>query len=139
MRFLCQFDIEGRVKQVNAQLIGEIMYCEEMVFSYSIQAPNFTAAFAVIWNVNKTFDNPENIHGMNMKLSSELPEEHFSLLNFSKLIFVSLQCSSSDVRAWPRAAASAWNSLKNTSVVGIRTQTTPAKCMSTATAYQLCG
>ncbi|GBN75824.1 hypothetical protein AVEN_240009-1, partial [Araneus ventricosus] len=33
MRFLCQFNIEGRVKQVNAQLIGEIMYCEEMVVS----------------------------------------------------------------------------------------------------------
>ncbi|KAG8193494.1 hypothetical protein JTE90_003709 [Oedothorax gibbosus] len=62
MRFLCQFNIEGRVKQVNAQLIGEVMYCEEMVFSYSTQAPNISAAFAVIWDVNKPFDNPENIH-----------------------------------------------------------------------------
>lgn len=32
-------------------------------FSYSTQAPNITAAFAVIWDVNKPFDNPENIHG----------------------------------------------------------------------------
>ncbi|GBM68568.1 Plexin-A2 [Araneus ventricosus] len=85
MRFLCQFNIEGRVKQVNAQLIGEIMYCEEMVFSYSTQAPNFTAAFAVIWDVNKTFDNPENIHVLIFRCSGmaqscgvclELPEKY---------------------------------------------------------------
>ncbi|XP_054724986.1 plexin A3-like isoform X2 [Uloborus diversus] len=85
MRFLCQFNIEGRVKQVNAQLIGEIMYCEEMVFSYSTQAPNITAAFAVIWDVNKPFDNPENIHVLIYRCSGmaqscgiclELPEKY---------------------------------------------------------------
>ncbi|XP_055945383.1 plexin A3-like isoform X2 [Argiope bruennichi] len=85
MRFLCQFNIEGRVKQVNAQLIGEIMYCEEMVFSYSTQAPNITAAFAVIWDVNKPFDNPENIHVLIFRCSGmaqscgiclELPEKY---------------------------------------------------------------
>ncbi|GBN70655.1 Plexin-A4, partial [Araneus ventricosus] len=85
MRFLCQFNIEGRVKQVNAQLIGEIVYCEEMVFSYSTQAPNFTAAFAVIWDVNKTIDNPENIHvlifrcsgmGQSCGVCLELPEKY---------------------------------------------------------------
>lgn len=62
MRFLCQFNIEGRVKQVNAQFVEGIMYCDEMPFSFSTQAPNITAAFAVIWDVNKPFDNPENIH-----------------------------------------------------------------------------
>ncbi|GFY60911.1 hypothetical protein TNIN_181314 [Trichonephila inaurata madagascariensis] len=85
MRFLCQFNIEGRVKQVNAQLIGEVMYCEEMVFSYSTQAPNITAAFAVIWDVNKPFDNPENIHVLIFRCSGmaqscgiclELPEKY---------------------------------------------------------------
>ncbi|GBN74991.1 Plexin-A2, partial [Araneus ventricosus] len=62
MGFLCQFNIEGRVIQVNAQLIGDTMYCEEMVFSYSTQAPSITATFSVIWDRNKQFDNPENMH-----------------------------------------------------------------------------
>ncbi|GBM26774.1 hypothetical protein AVEN_72032-1 [Araneus ventricosus] len=47
--------------------------------------------------------------------------------------------SSSDVRVWPRAVASVWNFLKNSSVVGVRTRKTPAKSMSTATVHQLCG
>ncbi|GIY30136.1 hypothetical protein CEXT_325961 [Caerostris extrusa] len=60
MRFLCQFNIEGRVKQVNAQLIGEVMYCEEMVVTLKHLISQ--QLFAVIWDVNKPFDNPENIH-----------------------------------------------------------------------------
>ena len=62
-RFVCQFNIEGRVKQVNAQLLGDTIYCDPMKFQYGTSAANITAAFAVIWDGSKPLDNPENIHG----------------------------------------------------------------------------
>lgn len=62
-RFICQFNIEGRVKQVNAQLLGDTIYCDQMRFQYTTNAPNITAAFAVIWDGSKPLDNPQNIHG----------------------------------------------------------------------------
>ncbi len=63
-RFVCQFNIEGRVKQVNAQLLGDTIYCEGLEFAYGTNQANITAAFAVIWDGSKPLDNPENIHGM---------------------------------------------------------------------------
>lgn len=62
-RFVCQFNIEGRVTSVNAQLLGDTIYCEQMEFSYTSKAPNITATFAVIWGGSKPLDNPDNIHG----------------------------------------------------------------------------
>lgn len=62
-RFVCQFNIEGRVRQVNAQLLGDTIYCDQMKFQYSTNAPNITASFAVIWDGSKPLDNPQNIHG----------------------------------------------------------------------------
>jgi plexin A len=62
-RFTCQFNIEGRVKQVNAQLLTDNVYCEAMKFSYGNSAPNTSVSFAVIWDGTKPLDNPENIHG----------------------------------------------------------------------------
>lgn len=62
-RFVCQFNIEGRVKQVNAQLLGDTIYCDPMKFQYGTNAPNISTAFAVIWDGNKPLDNPDNIHG----------------------------------------------------------------------------
>lgn len=62
-RFVCQFNIEGRVKQVNAQLLTDTLYCDRTQFSYTSNAPNITAAFAVIWDSSKPLDNPQNIHG----------------------------------------------------------------------------
>ncbi|XP_013794744.1 plexin-A2-like [Limulus polyphemus] len=61
-RFVCQFNIEGRVRQVKAQLLGDIIYCQYMNFTYGTPAPNITATFAVIWEGTKPLDNPENIH-----------------------------------------------------------------------------
>ncbi|UYV69642.1 PlexA [Cordylochernes scorpioides] len=80
-----QFNIEGRVRQVHAQLLGDTIYCEPLVFSYGTQAPNITAAFAVIWDGSKPLDNPENIRvlvyrcqGMaeNCGICLELPERY---------------------------------------------------------------
>ncbi|KAJ8983519.1 hypothetical protein NQ317_012010 [Molorchus minor] len=61
-RFVCQFNIEGRVTSVNAQLLGDTIYCDAMEFSYTSRAPNITATFAVIWGGSKPLDNPDNIH-----------------------------------------------------------------------------
>lgn len=61
-RFMCQFNIEGRVTTVNAQLLGDTIYCDPMEFFYTSRAPNITAAFAVIWGGSKPLDNPDNIH-----------------------------------------------------------------------------
>ncbi|XP_056647195.1 plexin-A4 [Diorhabda sublineata] len=61
-RFVCQFNIEGRVTSVNAQLLGDTIYCDPMEFAYTSRAPNITATFAVIWGGSKPLDNPDNIH-----------------------------------------------------------------------------
>ncbi|KAJ1526203.1 hypothetical protein ONE63_009362 [Megalurothrips usitatus] len=61
-RFVCQFNIEGRVTSVNAQLLADTIYCDPMEFSYTSRAPNITATFAVIWGGSKPLDNPDNIH-----------------------------------------------------------------------------
>jgi hypothetical protein len=45
-RFVCQFNIEGRVTSVNAQLLSDTIYCDEMDFTYTSRAPNITATFA---------------------------------------------------------------------------------------------
>ncbi|KAK0081171.1 hypothetical protein PV325_012648 [Microctonus aethiopoides] len=61
-RFVCQFNIEGRVTSVNARLLADTIYCEEMEFSYTSRTPNITVPFAVIWGGSKPLDNPDNIH-----------------------------------------------------------------------------
>lgn len=60
--FVCQFNIEGRVTHVRAQLLGDTIYCDDMEFTYSSRAPNITATFAVIWGGSKPLDNPDNVH-----------------------------------------------------------------------------
>ena len=47
---------------VNAQLLSDTIYCDEMEFTYTSRAPNVTATFAVIWGQSKPLDNPDNIH-----------------------------------------------------------------------------
>lgn len=71
-RFVCQFNIEGRVTSVNANLLGDTIYCESMEFSYTSKAPNITATFAVIWGGSKPLDNPDNIHGKYLILSTKI-------------------------------------------------------------------
>ena len=66
-RFVCQFNIEGRVTTVPAQLLGSDIYCEEMEFNYLGKQPNITAAFAVIWGSGKPLDNPEDVRGERLK------------------------------------------------------------------------
>jgi len=63
IRFVCQFNIEGRVKQVNAQLLADTIYCHEFDFHYVTNQTNITVPFAVIWDQHKALDNPDNIHG----------------------------------------------------------------------------
>lgn len=65
-RFVCQFNVEGRVKSVNAQLLGDTIYCDPMKFAFATSAPNITAAFAVIWDGSKALDNPDSIQGMSL-------------------------------------------------------------------------
>lgn len=61
-RYVCQFNIEGRVSSVNAQLLGDTIYCDSMEFLYASRAQHITAPFAVIWDGSKPLDNPHNIH-----------------------------------------------------------------------------
>ncbi|XP_042873532.1 plexin A3-like isoform X1 [Penaeus japonicus] len=61
-RFVCQFNIEGRVTSVNANLLSDTIYCDRMEFSYTTAAPSTNATFAVIWGGSKPLDNPDNIH-----------------------------------------------------------------------------
>jgi len=61
-RFVCQFNIEGRVSSVSAQLLSDTIYCDEVAFNYNARAPNITATFAVIWGQSKPLDNPDKIH-----------------------------------------------------------------------------
>lgn len=62
-RFVCQFNIEGRVTSVNANLLSDTIYCDTMEFAYGTAAPSTNATFAVIWGGSKPLDNPDNIHG----------------------------------------------------------------------------
>ncbi|XP_049284927.1 plexin-A2 isoform X3 [Anopheles funestus] len=61
-RFVCQFNVEGRVTSVNAQLLGDTIYCDEMEFTYTAKTSKLNATFAVIWGGSKPLDNPNNIH-----------------------------------------------------------------------------
>lgn len=84
-RFACQFNVEGRVRQVNAQLLADTVFCDPMEFTYANSAPNITASFAIIWDNSKPLDNPDNIHVLVYQCSSmadncgfclELPEKY---------------------------------------------------------------
>lgn len=84
-KFACQFNIEGRVRQVSAQLLADIVYCDPMEFIYSTSSPNVTASFAIIWDGSKPLDNPEGIHVLVYQCSAmadncgfclELPEKY---------------------------------------------------------------
>jgi plexin A len=61
-RFVCQFNIDGRVVMKSGQLLGDTIYCDKTRFSYNSLSPNLTASFAVIWGNSKSLDNPKHIH-----------------------------------------------------------------------------
>merc|ERR1712013_957971 len=61
-RFVCQFNIEGRVTSVNAELLDDTIHCDEVEFTYDAETPTTTASLFVIWDQSKPLDNPENIH-----------------------------------------------------------------------------
>ena len=49
-RFVCQFNIEGRVTSVNAQLLSDTIYCDEMEFTYTsryIALPNISIKYTI--------------------------------------------------------------------------------------------
>lgn len=84
-RFACQFNVEGRVRQVNARLLDDKIYCDNMEFTYTAPSPNITASFAIIWDNSKPLDNPDNIHVLIYQCSAmadncgqclELPEKY---------------------------------------------------------------
>lgn len=62
-RFICQFNIEGHITTVNAELLGDTIYCDSMVFSFDSKSPNSTVTLAVIWGGSRPLDNPNNVHG----------------------------------------------------------------------------
>ena len=62
LRFVCQFDIEGNVTSVNAQLLDDTIHCDEVEFTYDSRMPRAFASFSVIWDQSKPLDNPELIH-----------------------------------------------------------------------------
>jgi len=84
-RFACQFNVEGRVRQVGAQLLADVVYCDPMEFKYTTTAPNITASFAIIWDNSKPLDNPDRIRILVYQCASmadncgfclELPEKY---------------------------------------------------------------
>lgn len=84
-RFVCQFNIEGRVTSVNAQLLGDTIYCDAMEFGYTSKASNLTAAFAVIWGGSKPLDNPHEIHGKFVEIEKKRQTKRsLSLINTLK-------------------------------------------------------
>uniref|UniRef100_A0A6B0VFM3 Putative plexins functional semaphorin receptor n=1 Tax=Ixodes ricinus TaxID=34613 RepID=A0A6B0VFM3_IXORI len=52
-RFVCQFFIEGKVKQVNGQLLGDSLYCGRIPFKYDSDDANITTKFGVVWEPKK--------------------------------------------------------------------------------------
>jgi len=65
-RFVCQFNIEGRVSSVNAQLLGDMIYCDKMKmeFTYTSPHPTMEVYFNVIWGGSKPLDNPQRMRVM---------------------------------------------------------------------------
>ncbi|CAN8028799.1 unnamed protein product, partial [Ixodes persulcatus] len=61
-RFVCQFLIESKVKQVNGQLLGDGLYCGRIPFEYDSDDAKMTTKFGVVWKPKKFLDNPDNIH-----------------------------------------------------------------------------
>jgi len=73
------------VRQVDAKLLADIVYCDPIEFTYSSTSPNISASFAVLWDNNKPLDNPENIQMLVFHCSTmadncgfclELPEKY---------------------------------------------------------------
>ena len=75
---------------MNAQLLGELIYCDAMEFSYTSRAPNISATFAVVWGGSKPLDNPDNIHVLIYRYT----KNSLHILSFKPdwLIFMKLYC-----------------------------------------------
>ena len=41
LRFVCQFNIEGNVTSVNAELLDDTIHCDEVEFTYDSETPTF--------------------------------------------------------------------------------------------------
>jgi len=109
-RFVCQFNIEGRVSSVTAKLLSDTIYCDDLDFTTTNRAPNITATFAVIWGQSKPLDNPDNIHvliyrceemasncGMCLSLD---PKYECGWCEASKKCEVKEQCGGTDNVSW---------------------------------------
>jgi len=61
-KFVCQFNIEGRVTSVNAKIVEDRVVCDPMEFTFTARVPNITASIAVMWGPSKPLDNPGNVN-----------------------------------------------------------------------------
>ena len=61
-RFSCQLNVQNVLTRVDAQLLGDTIYCDAMQFSYLMPQAEANGTFSVIWDGSKTLDNPEKIH-----------------------------------------------------------------------------
>ena len=75
---------------MNAQLLGELIYCDAMEFSYTSRAPNISATFAVVWGGSKPLDNPDNIHVLIYRYIRKIHSTYYlsslTLVNFYEFI-----------------------------------------------------
>lgn len=62
MRFNCQFTTEEQVVTVNAQLLGDTMYCD--VVEFTSNAPETTATIKIVYGGTRLMENPNNVRGM---------------------------------------------------------------------------
>lgn len=61
MRFNCQFTTEEQVVTVNAQLLGDSMYCD--VVEFTSNAPETTATIKILYGGTRLMENPNNVRG----------------------------------------------------------------------------
>jgi len=112
-RFVCQFNIEGRVSSVNAEIMDDTIICDEMDFTYTSRGPNITATFKVIImgrDGMKLLDNPDNIHVViyrcedmadNCEMCHNLNEKYqCGWCRETETCEVKAQCGSDDHLSW---------------------------------------
>lgn len=61
IRFNCQFTTKEQVATVNAQLLGDTIYCD--VVEFTTNAPETTATFQILHGGTRLLEDPNNVHG----------------------------------------------------------------------------
>jgi TIG domain found in plexin len=71
-RFSCVFNVDGRVERTEASLVGDLVTCSPLKFTYQAFAPNATAQLAVTWSDEKPLDNPGNLYVLMYKCEAHV-------------------------------------------------------------------